>query len=70
MSFYEQLQDHVGETVTIYTTSGGLSGRGFTGVLLLVNNCFVRIISRCGSTLGPLADIPYDKIACFVHSAP
>ncbi|OQB22764.1 MAG: hypothetical protein BWY11_02066 [Firmicutes bacterium ADurb.Bin182] len=42
------LEDHIGETVTIFTTSGGESGSGFTGILLFVNKCFVRLTTRIG----------------------
>ena len=44
-----QLAECIGETVTIYTTSGGQSGCGFTGVILSVNCSFVRLITRFGS---------------------
>jgi len=39
---------YIGQTVTIFTTSGGLSGSGFTGVLLSVSDCEVRILSSFG----------------------
>ena len=38
----------LGETVTIYTTSGGDSGSGFTGVLVGVNCDFVTLLSAIG----------------------
>lgn len=41
----------LGETVTIFTTSGGPSGCGFTGFLLFVNCDFVRLVIQPGS--GP-----------------
>ncbi len=44
----DHLQEYVGETVTIFTTSGGQSGCGFTGVILFVNPCFVRLVTRIG----------------------
>lgn len=44
--FVEHLSRYIGETVTIFTTSGGVSGQGFTGVLLSVNHCFIRLITR------------------------
>ena len=47
-SFAEHLQEFVGETVTIFTTSGGQSGCGFTGVIIKVNSCFCRLITRIG----------------------
>lgn len=55
-NFVEHLSRFVGRTVTIFTTSGGQSGQGFTGVVLSVNNSFVRLITRIGpapdSSLG------------------
>ncbi|HEX9059882.1 MAG TPA: hypothetical protein VF941_06860 [Clostridia bacterium] len=46
------LANWVGTTVTIFTSSGGQSGSGFTGVLLSVNEVFVRLISRIGPPPG------------------
>jgi hypothetical protein len=43
------LRTLVGQTVTIYTTSGGCSGSGFTGVLISVDNCVVRLLTRIGT---------------------
>ncbi|MCL2703730.1 MAG: hypothetical protein FWE91_09005 [Defluviitaleaceae bacterium] len=40
---------HIGQTVTIFTTSGGLSGGGFTGVLISVDNCVVRLLACEGA---------------------
>ncbi|MBC7958973.1 MAG: hypothetical protein H7X94_03815 [Vallitaleaceae bacterium] len=40
---------YIGQTVTIFTTSGGVSGLGFTGVLISANDCFVRLIARIGA---------------------
>lgn len=51
-NFGALLANYVGETVTIFTSSGGQSGSGFTGVVLLVNDCFVRLISRIGPPPG------------------
>lgn len=92
-NFIEHLSRFIGETVTIFTTSGGESGSGFTGVVLFVNSCFVRLITKIGPapgcsignscscrnrnrfdgndirTVGAVADIPIDRIACFVHNA-
>jgi hypothetical protein len=47
-NFYNDFCNHIGETVTIYTKSGGQSGFGFTGVVLGVTNDFVRLITRIG----------------------
>ena len=51
-NFVEHLARFVGETVTIFTTSGGQSGSGFTGVILFVNPCFVRLITCIGPAPG------------------
>lgn len=51
-NFAALLAEYIGETVTIFTTSGGQSGSGFTGVVLSVNNVFVRLITRIGPPPG------------------
>ncbi len=51
-NLFEHLQDYIGETVTIYTTSGGQSGCGFTGVILFVNPCIVRLVTSIGPAPG------------------
>lgn len=43
------LARYVGQTVTIFTTSGGLSGCGFTGVLMSINDCYVRLLTNVGA---------------------
>ena len=41
---------HIGQTVTIFTTSGGLSGSGFTGTLAGVgSDGVVRLITSIGA---------------------
>ncbi len=51
-NFESLLCNYIGETVTIFTKSGGQSGSGFTGVILSVNDCFVRLITRIGPAPG------------------
>lgn len=51
-NFAALLATHIGQTVTIFTGSGGQSGSGFTGVVLSVNECFVRLITRIGPPPG------------------
>lgn len=51
-NFYDLLSNYIGETVTIFTTSGGDSGSGFTGVILSVNPCFVRLVTHIGPAPG------------------
>jgi len=45
----KHMYEFIGDTVTIFTTSGGASGNGFTGVLMSVNNNFVRLMTEQGS---------------------
>ncbi|MCM8710675.1 hypothetical protein M2651_06495 [Clostridium sp. SYSU_GA19001] len=51
-NFLAELSSNIGQTVTIYTTSGGDSGRGFTGVLTMVNPSFVRLVTNLGPAPG------------------
>lgn len=54
----EELSRFIGQTVTIFTTSGGASGCGFTGVLLRVNSSFVTLVNRIGSPpSNPLSEV-------------
>ena len=46
------LAKYIGQTVTIFTSSGGESGSGFTGVLMTVNSVFVRLLTRIGPPPG------------------
>ncbi len=57
----QRLANHIsrflGETVTIFTTSGGASGCGFTGVVLSVNQCFCRLVTEQGmAPSNPLSE--------------
>ena len=48
-SLARHLFEFIGQTVTIFTTSGGASGCGFTGVILSVNCNFVRLVTQQGT---------------------
>lgn len=48
-SIVETMFRYIGQTVTIFTTSGGLSGSGFTGVLLSVDCNVVRLLADVGA---------------------
>ena len=48
-SFIEHISRFIGQTVTIFTTSGGVSGCGFTGVLFISNPCFVTLKTQQGT---------------------
>ncbi len=57
LSLARHLCEFIGETVTIFTTSGGASGCGFTGVILAVNCNFVRLVTQQGSApSNPLSE--------------
>lgn len=45
----DSLCRYVGQTVTVFTVSGGLSGSGFTGVLAHVGNGCIRLITSIGA---------------------
>jgi len=47
-NFVIHLSRYIGETVTIFVTTGGKAGLGFTGVILSVNNSYVRLVTRIG----------------------
>ncbi len=54
-NFTGHLCKFIGETVTVFTESGGVSGCGFTGILLAVNCNFIRIATQQGlSPSNPL----------------
>ncbi len=50
--FVDQLSKCIGETVTIFTVSGGQSGCGFTGICILANSSYVRLITSVGPAPG------------------
>ena len=47
-SIKEDLCRYIGRTVTIFTTSGGCSGSGFTGVLIAIDECAVKLLVNEG----------------------
>lgn len=69
----QELQSHIGQTVTIFTASGGESGRGFTGVLLEVREDTIRLLTRpasppgrrCRSHLGTITVINREAVTAF-----
>jgi hypothetical protein len=44
--FVLHMSKHIGETVIIFVNGGGMSGAGFTGVLLRVHICFIQLITK------------------------
>lgn len=60
--FINHIRKFIGETVTIFTTSGGVSGSGFTGVVLAVNCDFVRLVLEQGSApTNPFGNLGEDE---------
>jgi len=45
----ECLMPHIGRTVTVFTESGGISGAGFTGVLLTADFGCIRLLASIGA---------------------
>jgi len=45
----ESMRRYLGQTVTVFTTSGGLSGNGFTGVLAGICGGCIKLITDIGA---------------------
>ena len=58
-----EFREHIGETVTVYTTSGGRSGVGYTGLLTHVNCYFIRIVKHTGPISCP--SFSYKNKRCY-----
>ncbi len=53
----DQLCNNIGRVVTIFTASGGVSGSGFTGLLVWANNNAVKLVTNLPSApANPLGD--------------
>lgn len=48
-NFLHQLYELIGKTVIIHTMMTGDEGKGFTGILLSVNESYIRLVTRAGS---------------------
>jgi hypothetical protein len=48
-SFRESLIKFIGQTITVFTTSGGISGHGFTGLLLKVSLDQIELLTKMQS---------------------
>ncbi len=59
--FNSHIHKFIGQTVTIFTASGGVSGCGFTGVVLAVSCDFVRLVVQQGSAPSNPLDYNYDN---------
>lgn len=46
---FNDMLRHIGQTVTVFTTSGGISGGGFTGVLISVDAQCIRLLTDEGA---------------------
>lgn len=65
-SFLQSLLKYIGQTITIFTVSGGASGDGFTGVLLEVSRDYIKVLSKPSSppslALGSICEIEKSNI--------
>ncbi len=62
----DQLEDNIGRVITVFTESGGCSGRGFTGLLVKVkDNDFIKLITSLPSAprhpFGRRFDFDFDR---------
>lgn len=56
--FVRHMQRFIGENVLVFTTSGGASGSGFSGILMEVNCDFIRLVSRQSTPpTCPISDV-------------
>jgi hypothetical protein len=60
-----ELRRFIGQTVTVFTTSGGESGRGFTGVLMSVtSDPIIRLVTSFGPAPACALGSCCDKKRC------
>ncbi len=57
----EELYRCIGQTVTIFITGGGVSGCGFTGVLVFVSPQYVTLVNRAGLSPSNPCDSMYGR---------
>ena len=50
-TFRRCLQDSLGKTITVFTSSGGTSGRGFTGLMTDISADCLRLLTKPSSSL-------------------
>jgi len=46
--FASHMAKYLGTTVTVFVSSGGISGAGFTGILFDVNSIYIKLIMHIG----------------------
>jgi len=46
--FALHMSKYLGTTVTVFVSSGGISGAGFTGILIDANSIYIRLIMHIG----------------------
>ncbi len=47
-NLFDSMCRYIGQTVTVFTSSGGVSGSGFTGVLISCDCNYVRLVCDMG----------------------
>lgn len=59
------LTNYIGQTVTIFTVSGGPAGFGFTGVLVSVHEYYLKLLIKIGAPpecpIGSHCGLPVSK---------
>ena len=61
--FASHIMKYIGQTVTIFVVSGGVSGSGFTGILMTANRCYIRLLTRIGTI--PSCSLGNSCFPCF-----
>lgn len=46
--FMKHMSGYIGKTVTVFVKGGGITGSGFTGILMRVSNAYIQLIIRAG----------------------
>ncbi|HEX2985660.1 MAG TPA: hypothetical protein VHO71_02480 [Caproiciproducens sp.] len=63
---FKDLLRNRGRIVTVFTQSGGLSGRGFTGLLVEANHHFIRLVTTLPS--APRHPFGVEAASLFDHN--
>ena len=64
VSFSFHISNYIGETVTLFVESGGMSGLGFTGILLYADKVYLKLLI----SIGPAPFCPLGK-PCILNSS-
>ena len=62
--FASHMAKYSGTTVTVFVKSGGVSGAGFTGILLDVNNIYIKLLTH----IGPAPACPLGYSCLYINT--